>query len=240
MKKSETKNRLKGFTLVETMTSLVILVILIGVASGVIITTFNIFGKNTVMRMAQSHGNTVYEYLYDHISYATALKIDENVDINNKDSLSSFIPSDLLNNDDSEDGLIKPYYERITVNSEWMSLERKTVDVPVLIYGEKTDADASAGTAPTPGISLNGCECSVKFNYTPVLKDGKNIYPDTIGLEVTISRDGETLYFRSGNIPILNESAREHIDIQDGINNGGQNGINNSYDEFQIFYTYIE
>lgn len=235
MKKSETKNRLKGFTLVETMTSLVILVILIGVASGVIITTFNIFGKNTVMRMAQSHGNTVYEYLYDHISYATALKIGRNVDINNKDSLSSFIPSDLLNNDDSEDGLIKPYYERLTVNKDWMLLERKTVDVPVLIYGEKTDA--SAGTAPTPGISLNGCECSVKFNYTPVLKEGKNIYPDTIGLEVTISRDGETLYFRSGNIPILNESAREHIDIQDGI----ENDIHNDTERpFQIFYTYIE
>ena len=89
MKSVLKKNRFKGFTLVEVMTSLVIMTILIAVASGVIIVTFDIFGRSAVRRAAQNNGNNVYNYIYDHLSYATALKIDQTVDINNKENMVS-------------------------------------------------------------------------------------------------------------------------------------------------------
>ena len=54
------KKKRRGFSLVEVMTSLVIMVILIAIASGVIITTFNIFGRNALFRAAQNNGNNVY------------------------------------------------------------------------------------------------------------------------------------------------------------------------------------
>ena len=52
MKNRSEKKKLKGFTLVEVMTSLVIMTILISVASGVIIVTFDIFGRSALKRAA--------------------------------------------------------------------------------------------------------------------------------------------------------------------------------------------
>ncbi|MBR6837730.1 MAG: prepilin-type N-terminal cleavage/methylation domain-containing protein, partial [Oscillospiraceae bacterium] len=89
MKSRPEKKKFKGFTLVEVMTSLVIMTILISVASGVIIVTFDIFGRSALKRAAQDNGNNVYNYIYDHLSYATALKIDQTVDINNKEKIES-------------------------------------------------------------------------------------------------------------------------------------------------------
>ncbi|MDO5149299.1 MAG: PilW family protein [Oscillospiraceae bacterium] len=220
------KNKLRGFTLVEVMTSLVIMVILIAIASGVIITTFNIFGRNALFRAAQNNGNNVYNFIYDHLSYVTALKIDETVDINTKDSLS-FIDKDDLKvtvAEGSETVEIIPYYEKMKIGSESMILQRKNITEPFYIYGNKSNEN-----------SMNGCVCTVTFSKYEIKTDPDNpdikIYPDTIEFAVEISRYGETYYSRSGSIPILNETAKSHIYIP--------NEISCKTNEFEILYTYL-
>ena len=217
------KKKLRGFSLVEVMTSLVIMVILIAIASGVIITTFNIFGRNALFRAAQNNGNNVYNFIYDHLSYATALKIDKTVDINTKDSLS-FIDEDDLKitvSEGSETVEIIPYFERMEITDESMSLMRKSISTPVNILGGNT--------------VMNGCSCIVSFEQYPVTDptdNSKTIKPDTISFKVEIVRDGEVFYSRKGNIPILNKSAKDHIIITDNISTENNNKIN-------MLYTYI-
>ena len=217
------KNKLRGFSLVEVMTSLVIMVILIAIASGVIITTFNIFGRNALFRAAQNNGNNVYNFIYDHLSYATALKIDKTVDINTKESLS-FIDEDDLKitvSEGSETVEIIPYFERMEITDKSMSLMRKSISTPVNILGGNT--------------VMNGCSCIVSFEQYPVTDptdNSKTIKPDTISFKVEIVRDGEVFYSRKGNIPILNKSAKDHIIITDNISTENNNKIN-------MLYTYI-
>lgn len=217
------KNKLRGFSLVEVMTSLVIMVILIAIASGVIITTFNIFGRNALFRAAQNNGNNVYNFIYDHLSYATALKIDKTVDINTKDSLS-FIDEDDLKvtvSEGSETVEILPYFERMEITDKSMSLMRKSISTPVNILGGNT--------------VMNGCSCIVSFEQYPVTDptdNSKTIKPDTISFKVEIVRDDEVFYSRQGNIPILNKSAKDHIIITDNISTENNNKIN-------MLYTYI-
>ncbi|MDD6082411.1 MAG: type II secretion system protein [Oscillospiraceae bacterium] len=217
------KNKLRGFSLVEVMTSLVIMVILIAIASGVIITTFNIFGRNALFRAAQNNGNNVYNFIYDHLSYATALKIDETVDINTKNGLSFIDEDDLkiTGTEGSETVEIIPYYERINITKDSMSLTRKSISTPVNILGGNT--------------VMNGCSCIVSFEQYPITDptdNSKTIKPDTISFKVEIVRDGEVFYSRQGNIPILNKSAKDHIIITDNISTENNNKIN-------MLYTYI-
>ena len=217
------KKKLRGFSLVEVMTSLVIMVILIAIASGVIITTFNIFGRNALFRAAQNNGNNVYNFIYDHMSYATALKIDKTVDINTKDSLS-FIDEDDLKitvSEGSETVEIIPYFERMEITDKSMSLMRKSISTPVNILGGNT--------------VMNGCSCIVSFEQYPVTDptdNSKTIKPDTISFKVEIVRDDEVFYSRQGSIPILNKSAKDHIIITDNISTENNNKIN-------MLYTYI-
>lgn len=217
------KNKLRGFSLVEVMTSLVIMVILIAIASGVIITTFNIFGRNALFRAAQNNGNNVYNFIYDHLSYATALKIDETVDINTKNGLSFIDEKDLkiTGTEGSETVEIIPYFERMEITDKSMSLMRKSVSEKVQIFGENT--------------IMNGCSCIVSFGQYPVTDptdNSKTIKPDTISFKVEIVRDGEVFYSRQGNIPILNKSAKDHIIITNNISTENNNKIN-------MLYTYI-
>ena len=217
------KNKLRGFSLVEVMTSLVIMVILIAIASGVIITTFNIFGRNALFRAAQNNGNNVYNFIYDHLSYATALKIDKTVDINTKNGLS-FIDEDdrkITATEGSETVEIIPYYERSNIKKDSMSLTRKSISTPVNILGGNT--------------VMNGCSCIVSFEQYPLTDPtdkSKTIKPATISFKVEIVRDGEVFYSRKGNIPILNKSAKDHISITDNISTENNNKIN-------MLYTYI-
>lgn len=217
------KNKLRGFSLVEVMTSLVIMVILIAIASGVIITTFNIFGRNALFRAAQNNGNNVYNFIYDHLSYATALKIDKSVDINTKNGLSFIDVDDLkiTGTEGSETVEIIPYYERMEITDKSMSLMRKAISTPVNILGGNT--------------VMNGCSCIVSFEQYPVTDptdNSKTIKPDTISFKVEIVRDDEVFYSRQGSIPILNKSAKDHIIITDNISTENNNKIN-------MLYTYI-
>ncbi|MBP1590988.1 MAG: prepilin-type N-terminal cleavage/methylation domain-containing protein, partial [Oscillospiraceae bacterium] len=155
MKSRTGKKRFKGFTLVEVMTSLVIITILISIASGVIIVTFDIFARSAVKRAAQNNGNNVYNYIYDHLSYATALKIDQTVDINNKDSMLALIGEgddavkDITETEGSGEGsdfVIVPYYEKIKAGRKQMSVMRKGINADdVFIYGKKESGE-STGT----------------------------------------------------------------------------------------------
>ena len=216
------KNKLRGFSLVEVMTSLVIMVILIAIASGVIITTFNIFGRNALFRAAQNNGNNVYNFIYDHLSYATALKIDETVDINTKNGLSFIDEDDLkiTGTEGSETVEIIPYYERINIKKDSMSLTRKSISTPVNILGGNTE--------------MNGCSCIVSFEQYPITDptdNSKTIKPDTISFKVEIVRDDEVFYSRQGSIPILNKSAKDHIVITKNISTKDKT--------INMLYTYI-
>lgn len=216
------KKKLRGFSLVEVMTSLVIMVILIAIASGVIITTFNIFGRNALFRAAQNNGNNVYNFIYDHLSYATALKIDETVDINTKNGLSFIDEDDLkiTGTEGSETVEIIPYYERINIKKDSMSLTRKSISTPVKILGGNT--------------VMNGCSCIVSFEQYPITDptdNSKTIKPDTISFKVEIVRNDEVFYSRQGSIPILNKSAKDHIVITKNISTKDKT--------INMLYTYI-
>ena len=231
MKSVLKKNRFKGFTLVEVMTSLVIMTILIAVASGVIIVTFDIFGRSAVRRAAQNNGNNVYNYIYDHLSYATALKIDQTVDINNKENMVSVMTELGYTDSDMEDVIteltndkgevintdIKPYYEKITIDKQHMIVERKDINAKVYIYGNAENEN-----------TMNGCDCIVEFD--------KYEAGDTIGFTVKIERDNEVFYEKHGSVPILNDSddcnLKDHISIDDKYSN-------DDYNKIDIFYTYI-
>ena len=233
MIKNGKKRKLKGFTLVEAMTSLVIMVILITIASGVIITTFNIFARNTLYRVAQENGNNVYNYIYDHVSYATSLKIDESVDININGNSNTLAQVSWLNTEDTEkietEGSelyrIKPYYEEITFSKSDKSMFLNRKDI------KKADGSLESFYIYGGGNTMNGCECAVSFE--PYVT-GSNV----LNFSVTISRDDEDFYSRNGSIPLLNECVKEHISIPEG-------GISFGVDEYsvstlQVFYTYIQ
>ena len=231
MKSRPEKKKFKGFTLVEVMTSLVIMTILISVASGVIIVTFDIFGRSALKRAAQDNGNNVYNYIYDHLSYATALKIDQTVDINNKENMVSVMTELGYTDSDMEDVIteltndkgevintdIKPYYEKITIDKQHMIVERKDINAKVYIYGNAEDEN-----------TMNGCDCIVEFD--------KYDAGDTIGFTVKIERDNEVFYEKHGSVPILNDSddcnLKDHISIGDIYSN-------DYYNKIDIFYTYI-
>lgn len=211
---------MSGFTLVEVMTSLAIMSILITVSSSVMITSFNIFGKNSVMRAAQNEGNNIYNFLYDRLSYATSLKISEDADIiNSSMEKNDFVPEELLVV--SEDGNIEDissYYEKITISQSGsenasMKLERKNMSETVYIYGGNEGNDG-----------LYGAHCIVSFaGYT---KDS-----NVIILTVTLERDGDILYTKTGSIPLLNDTVNSHIKADD---------ISNETSGIEIFYTYYE
>ena len=246
MKKAD-KRKLKGFTLVEVMTSLVIMTILVAVASGVIIVTFDIFARSALRRAAQNNGNNVYEYIYDHISYATALKIGESVDINNegvvssegKESVSGWLGEDKLSKIETapEDGAegtdegdykVNTYYELLSADKEKMTIQRKGVSEPVFIYGKKLKNES--GEDNGIGNTMNGCQCIITFDKYDKPED-VSLRADTIGFSVTIRRDDEVFYERHGNIPILNKELKEHIEISESASD--------EFKDLNIFYTYI-
>lgn len=255
MKSVLKKNRFKGFTLVEVMTSLVIMTILIAVASGVIIVTFDIFGRSAVRRAAQNNGNNVYNYIYDHLSYATALKIDQTVDINiekeNKDEVKTegakaYVPDEgtrkLIGEekfkenadtaDDSKKYEVNTYFERLIAYpsngamADCMKLNRKDVNTEVFVYGKQDKADSSKIVN-----TMNGCDCIISFDeYKFDESTDDALKPDTIGFSVTIKRDDEIFYERKGSIPILNKELKDHINISK---------VDNDLSKIEIFYTYI-
>lgn len=209
------RNKLRGFTLVEVMTSLVIMVILIAIASGVIITTFNIFGRNALFRAAQNEGNNVYNFLYDNISYATGLKISNIDDINYEED---------------------SYYEKVYIENEankgCISLKRKTVDSKVNIFGDSGD---------TP----YNFKCEVKFNKIEDKKnenpENKIYLKNMIGCTVIIKRDNEILYEKNGLIPLYNESKiSEENSLKLTINDSDTTEISNITNKITVFYTYIQ
>ncbi|MBR3536777.1 MAG: prepilin-type N-terminal cleavage/methylation domain-containing protein [Oscillospiraceae bacterium] len=238
MKSRPEKKKFKGFTLVEVMTSLVIMTILISVASGVIIVTFDIFGRSALKRAAQDNGNNVYNYIYDHLSYATALKIDQTVDINNKEKIESVMTE--LGYTDMEDVIteitnnngeviktdIKPYYEKITIDKQHMIVERKDINAEVYIYGNAENEN-----------TMNGCDCIVEFD--------KYDAGDTIEFTVKIERYNEVFYEKHGSVPLLNKEIDpdlvNHIKVgkiksySEADETDGTNGT----DGIEIFYTYI-
>lgn len=245
MKSKSAKKKFRGFTLVEVMTSLVIMTILISVASGVIIVTFDIFGRSALKRAAQDNGNNVYNYIYDHLSYATYLEIGESVDINIKGAKAfvsdeeyrkrigeeKFIENDGADEDEKYE--IGKYFEQLTVYpasvsnpssgiiSDCMKLKRKDVNTEVFVYGKQDENDSSKIIN-----TMNGCDCIISFD-----KYDNDTKPDTIGFSVTIKRDDEIFYERDGSIPILNKELKDHIYIN--------KKIDNEMGQIKIFYTYI-
>lgn len=69
----------KGFTLTETLISLVVLLILAGTVSAVMMSGFGIYGRTALRNSAQSAGDTAYELISSRLSYATNLTISDNV-----------------------------------------------------------------------------------------------------------------------------------------------------------------
>ncbi|MBR6924577.1 MAG: prepilin-type N-terminal cleavage/methylation domain-containing protein [Oscillospiraceae bacterium] len=228
MKNKPVKKKFRGFTLVEVMTSLLIMTILIAVASGVIIVTFDIFARSAVRRAAQNNGNNVYNYIYDHLSYATSLKIGDRVDINNKDDIESVMTELGYSNmdevikekvNDSGEVVntdIKPYYEKITIDNDkqYMTVKRKDIGSEVYIYGNSENQN-----------TMNGCDCIIKFD--------KYDAADTIGFTVTIERDNEVFYEKHGSVPILNDDLKSHISVKN------TSDTDNDLSKIEIFYTYI-
>lgn len=211
--------KLKGFTLVEVMTSLVILSIMIVIASSVIITTFNIFGKNSVMRAAQNEGNNIYNFLYERLSYSTYLKINSSVDINS---------------------IGDNYYEEIVISgldtgNGHISLKRKNMEgVAVDIFG-------------TPEKTPYNFKCEVVLSEetekdnegNDITEEGRKLYrKDIINCTVRIIRDNETLYEKNGFIPLYNGS-KSYV-IQIGEETSEQHETDNSLDRLKIFYEYIQ
>ena len=240
MKSRKVKKKFKGFTLVEVMTSLVIMTILIAIASAVIIVTFDIFARSSIRRAAQNNGNNVYNYIYDHLSYATSLEIDRTVDIN-IEGAKAFVPDEATRKligeekfkenadaaDESKKYEVNTYFEQLTAYplsgaaADCMKLTRKDVNKEVFVYGKQDEEDSSKIVN-----TMNGCDCIISFD-----KYDTNTKPDTIGFSVKISRDDEVFYERKGSIPILNEELKDHISIKDNITNETGN--------INLFYTYI-
>lgn len=229
MKKVKKRKIFRGFTLVEVMTSLVIMTILITIASGVIITTFNIFARNTMFRVAQNEGNNVYSFLYDHISCASSLKIGTSADINYKgtdsDTWNTLLTGfgDIVDAETDEYGTVSPdkitqYYEGVEIKSSHKSVNllRKDINTCFDIFGD-TSAEPSTPSA---------MDCFVSF-------ETYNLGDSVVKCTVEIKRDDEVYYTKSGSIPLYN------------INHGLENRIfvtecSNENSDLKIIYTYLQ
>lgn len=228
MKNFKQRKKIRGFTLVEVMTSLVIMTILITIASGVIITTFNIFARNTMFRVAQNEGNNVYNFLYDHISYSTSLKIGKYADITNEGiSLTPDFNVTVL--DEKFVGQVKegsaadsPYFEGVVLNSnkKGITLYRKGMDKAdgsqelVYIFGNQSGETPAA------------MECTVSFAYD-------SSKSDRVTCTVQIERDSEVFYSKTGEIPLYNYE----YGLKDRMS---VSSCNSSDSNTYIIYTYLQ
>lgn len=219
MKNFKKRKKIRGFTLVEVMTSLVIMTILITIASGVIITTFNIFARNTMFRVAQNEGNNVYNFLYDHISYSTSLKIGKYADITNEGisfppDYNVTVQGDKFGPADSS--VSSQYFEGVVLNGnrKSMTLYRKGMDIPVYFFGDESGETPAA------------MECAVSFAYDPSKSD-------KVTCTVEIQRDGEVFYSKTGEIPLYNYEygLKDRMSVTDCTNSSS-----NTY----VIYTYLQ
>lgn len=69
----------KGFTLVELIVTLVITVIVLAIAGGILLSSFQLFSANASANEAKMIGDTVSRYVSNQLTYAVDLQlIDEN------------------------------------------------------------------------------------------------------------------------------------------------------------------
>lgn len=115
------KNIRRGFTLVEVSVSLVVLVMIISVSSGIILVSSNIFAKDAVLNDYQITGNDVFDFVSNKLAYA-----------------GNFTVSD----EASVDGTIDNYYYEqisLTDGGKKLSVLRPTVMTePVVFFGPDT------------------------------------------------------------------------------------------------------
>lgn len=91
----------RGFTLTETLISLVVLLILAGVASAVMMSGFGVYGRTALRNSAQEAGDTVYELISSRLTYAVDLTISDDVryvennyDVQAEGSICIYIPTE--------------------------------------------------------------------------------------------------------------------------------------------------
>ncbi len=108
------RKRVAGLTLIEVSVSMVIMVLLISLASGVILAGLSIFWRNAEYRAAQNEGNAMYELLSGRIAYATSLDISR-----------------------TGAALTGAYTEQIAISSDTVTLQRNG-DAPETVFDAGT------------------------------------------------------------------------------------------------------
>lgn len=116
----------KAFTLVEVSVSLVVLIILIGVAGGIILVSGNIFSKDAILNDYQIIGNDVFDFVSDKLCYATGFTVSDSADI--------------------DTGLSSGYHEQIILSEKGkkLSILRPTVMSESVSFFNSDDEDGKA------------------------------------------------------------------------------------------------
>lgn len=91
----------RGFTLAETLISMVVLLVLAGTVSAVMMSGFGVYSRTALRSSAQETGNTVYELISERLTYAVDLTIsndvryvENNYNVQEEGSICIYIPAE--------------------------------------------------------------------------------------------------------------------------------------------------
>lgn len=163
-----------GFTLVEVTVALAVFAILVTVASGIIISGGNIFGRNTNRVKASETANNVYSILNDRLSFAT--KIDLTKDAFSPDSGG--------------------YSECIKITKKGTDVDLS--DERVLIMRE--NGSQFDGVCDTGAYDVTVTFDKIKKTKDENVKNKMTL----LCMTINVYSDGETLYSKEVSIELLN------------------------------------
>lgn len=176
-----------GFTLVELIVSLTVLIVLVATASGILLSSQNIYSKSVSGVTAKQVANDVYSVLNDRLSYATNLVASsEDETINGK-----------FFGDKSE----YPYTECIKVT-------RNETDNQQIFISRNGSNDFKSV------VDVSGYNVKVTLENMPI-NDDKVLSSFNIKIDV-LKQNGEIEYTRSdnlGRIELLNYSNNSFFDV---------------------------
>lgn len=108
MKTKKWNNR--GFTLVELIVSIGLLVVVIALTCSIILSVFNHYGKESQITEAKNIGDTVSRWLNDQLRYATELEVTDNQSVNTYDTAVQVQDGNLFYWKAAEPGAARNFY----------------------------------------------------------------------------------------------------------------------------------
>lgn len=180
----------RGFTLVELIVSIGLLVVVIALTCSIILSVFNHYGKESQITEAKNIGDTVSQWLNDQLRYATELEITDDTKVNTYDTAIQTQKGNLFywktDQAESAQNLYgENFYFGTTVETKAKVKDDRWLTLTVVVYDSQGDVAytkentyeiINMGVAAKEGeLDINGTvdENAIKVKVSGNLEEGK-------------------------------------------------------------------